>query len=370
VPVSGSPAPRVLLVGPQPPPFGGISVHVATLERQLVERGLDARVLDAGGHRASPSGRAAQVALLGRLRERARAGWTVHVHTNGHNRKSWLLILSAGLAAAAAPRRIVTLHSGLVPEWLAGGEAGARSLAKLALRPYDRVLCVSERLREAVAAIGVPEERLAVSPAFLPVAPRPVALPEEVSGWLAERSPVLSTTLFFRPEYGFDLLLEAMATLRKRHPAIGCLVLGDGDGAAAAAADPLVRELGSSLHLAGDVPHELCLALLARSDLFVRPARTDGDACSVREALHLGVPVVASDAAVRPAGTVLFRSGDAAALAARLAGVLASPQRPITAGRGLGDAAGVEALIDLYRDGEPAPATDEEGACAPSSWAS
>ena len=45
-------------------------------------------------------------------------------------------------------------------------------------------------------------------------------------------------------------------------------------------------------------------------DLFLRPTNSDGDSVSVRESLSLGVPVIASDAAPRPNGTILFRSRD------------------------------------------------------------
>ena len=60
----------------------------------------------------------------------------------------------------------------------------------------------------------------------------------------------------------------------------------------------------------------------ARSDLFVRPTLADGDASSVREALALGVPVVASDVGHRPPGIALFRRGDLDGLVEAIAGAL------------------------------------------------
>jgi glycosyltransferase involved in cell wall biosynthesis len=43
---------------------------------------------------------------------------------------------------------------------------------------------------------------------------------------------------------------------------------------------------------------------LVRADALLRPTSTDGDAVSVREALHLGVPVVASAVVQRPPGVI------------------------------------------------------------------
>ena len=45
-------------------------------------------------------------------------GWTLHLHTNGHNLKSWLLALGCGLAGQARGGCILTLHSGMVPGYL------------------------------------------------------------------------------------------------------------------------------------------------------------------------------------------------------------------------------------------------------------
>jgi glycosyltransferase involved in cell wall biosynthesis len=46
------------------------------------------------------------------------------------------------------------------------------------------------------------------------------------------------------------------------------------------------------------------------SDIFLRPTRSDGDANSIREALYLGVPVIASDCVERPDQVLTFRTGD------------------------------------------------------------
>ena len=167
---------KLLLVGPYPPPHGGISVHVATAHRLLCRSGAVCEALGTDGWRPGESsgGRWAGLGgglrrlarLVARIRGRARDGWTLHLHTNGHNLKSWLVVLASGLAARAAPGRIVTLHSGMVPAYLgAGGLRGrlARALAGRALGMYGRVLCVNGEIRDAVASLGVEPVRLAVA---------------------------------------------------------------------------------------------------------------------------------------------------------------------------------------------------------------
>lgn len=348
---------KLLLVGPCPPPHGGISVHVATAREHLRRSGAACRVLDPDGDRHGRGGGRLRRAfrLWRRVRRHAREGWAVHLHTNGHNSGSWLVTLLTGLAARRAPARLLTLHSGMAPEFLEGGR-GRRALARLALAPFDRVVCVNRRIRDAVASLGVGSGRLEVAPAWLPAPPagEPAAsLAAELEDWLRGRRPLLVTTLWFRPEYGFEVLVDALARLAPRHPALGCLVLGGGEGEAAARRLLRERDLADRVRLAGDVPHAVCLAAMARSHLFVRPTLADGDAVSVREALSLGLPVVATDTGGRPPGVAaLVPPGDPSALAQAVEAALVAAGEPARARRQapVPDSSSLDSLLHTYRE--------------------
>ncbi len=326
-------ASRVLLVGPCPPPHGGISVHVDMARRLLADAGVEARVLNVHAPRSRPvRARRALAPLAADVRRAARDGWAMHLHTNGHNRGSWLLALACGLAAGRAPLRVLTLHSGMAPAHLARA-AAHRWLARLVLGAYDRVVCVNPEIRAAVAALGVPAGRLVMAPAYLGT-PAPLAgVPGDLRDFLAAHTPVLVATSCYRPEYGLDVLIDAMRGLLPALPQLGCLLLGSGEGEAAVRRALVEAGLEDCVRLTGDLPHELALEVMARADVFVRPTHADGDSLSVREALALGVPVVASDASPRPAGVTVCRRGDAGALAAAIAGVLAAPLGPRAADR-------------------------------------
>jgi glycosyltransferase involved in cell wall biosynthesis len=122
--------------------------------------------------------------------------------------------------------------------------------------------------------------------------------------------PLLSATLFFRPEYGFDLAVAAIARMRAKYPGVGCVVMGSGEDRARAERQIRDAAIADSVLLLGDVDHTTCLAVMARSDVFIRPTLCDGDSISVREALALGTPVVASRTGTRPAGANLFSTGN------------------------------------------------------------
>src|SRR5437867_3409865 len=224
---------KLLLIGPYPPPHGGISVHVAETRALVESSGAECRVLNISP-RAGPSPdyeRIRNGAGLARMVARyARSGWTLHLHINGHNRKAWLIAFVCGVFGRAAPSRLLTLHSGLAPSYLGSGGMLRRALLRATCRLYPRIVCVSRPIQEAVLRLGIDAARLRILPAFVPRQPSAVPLGRDLEEWIGAHSPVLSTTLFFRPEYGFDLLVRALALLRARHPDVGCLVMGSREG--------------------------------------------------------------------------------------------------------------------------------------------
>ena len=186
--------------------------------------------------------------------------------------------------------------------------------ARLACVMYDRVVCVNEEIGDAVAWLGIPRQQLEIKPAFMPVSKVDSAIPEQIDRWMKRHPVFLSVTLSFRPEYGFGLLIDAMSRLNKRYPELGCLVMGSGEDRTAAEELIRVRRLGETVFLAGDLDHQLCLTAMSRSTAFVRPTFRDGDSISVREAMSMGVPVVASNVGTRPEGSLLFEAGNVEAL--------------------------------------------------------
>ena len=312
-------------------------MHVSGIQRQLLAAGVTCRVLDMCLVRP---GWGFGLAVL----RHAFAGWTLHFHTNGHNVKSWLLAFGCGVAGQIRGGCVLTLHSGMVPRYLGTARGWRRRLAALTCSFYRKVICVSPEIGNALRLLGVEPHRLEVLPAFLS-ADIPKGEPEsEVMAWIGRHRPLFSTVLFFRPEYGFDLLVAAFARLRRVYPSCGCLVMGSGEQRAQA--EKRVREAGleEAILLLGDVNHDACLKLMSACDVFLRPTLEDGDSIAVREALLLGVPVVASRAGTRPAGVILFPPGDVEEMVAKVELALAVkddklPQAPGCMGR----------LLEIYR---------------------
>jgi glycogen synthase len=336
---------KVALVGDWPPPFGGVSVHVAALARALRARGVAVRVLDVGhgGHAGDgvvPARGAARA--LPALARAAAEGFLVHAHTDGANARSWLLAAAAGRARLPrGPRAVLTLHSGLLPAWLAADRA-RRALARAACAPFGRVVAVSDDVARALRDAGVAAGAIAVQPAFLGRELTPGMVPRALAA-VAGRAPLFCAAVAPGTTYGEDVLVAAFAAVRARYPGAALALFGRGSergpGAAAGLANGVVA--------LGEVDHPSALAVIARADVFVRATRADGDALSVREALALGRAVVASDVGHRPPGCLLFRAGDRDGLASRMleaAALRARPGAPLPAAPDP-----VDALVALYR---------------------
>ncbi len=332
---------RILLIGPHPPPHGGISVHVSGIHRQLTAAGVSCEVLDTSRIRS-------RLHFAMELAPYAAGGWTLHLHTNGHNRNSWLLALLCGTAGQWSGGCILTLHSGMMPGYIRTGPAWRKELAGFVCRLYSRVICVGPELRDAAVSLGTPVERTEIAPACLAIGSPDVSIEPRLDGWIKRHRPLFSTALFFRPEYGFDLLIDGLRQLRQRHPAVGCLVMGSGEQSAEAAQRVRDAGLQNNVRMLGDVDHDTCLALMARSQVFIRPTYEDGDSISVREALALGVPVVASRVGTRPAGAILFQRGDVDDMLRKLE-VAWSTER----GEGVAVAGSVNRLLEIYRQVVP-----------------
>ncbi len=320
---------RVVLAGFYPPPFAGEPVHVMQLTHLLRERGLTVEILNLNRH-ASRSheyrGSGSRVGLLWKLLTLADRASILHLHTNGHSRKSWLMILISSLAARLrGVTAVLTLHSGLLPGYVAGFGIARRRLAGWILRPFTRVICVNSAICGSVRSLGIAASQTAIVPAFLGVQDAPELCPSDCA-LVRALHPLLVAVAGGEedPERGLAVVLHAVQRLVPLNPGLGVVLMGWKVGPKTR---PLIEELGLGGRAVclGEVSHDRCLALLRASDVTVRSTFVDGDAITVREALAFGVPVIASDTAFRPEGVTLFRRGDVSDLTAKLSQVLAQP---------------------------------------------
>jgi glycosyltransferase involved in cell wall biosynthesis len=320
---------RILVVGNYPPPYGGISIHVQQLQHLIDSReGCVAMVLDVESPPVqvkpgtiAPKGKADFFNILYRTLKESTC---VHLHTNGQNYKSWTIIAAVGnLARLTKTTAVLTLHSGDSNVYMDSMKGMQRRLFLGSLKRYDRVIAVNDSLKACLESLGTLDGKVMMVPAYLGLVGSPASLPVgEFNDFLRNHSPVFSTIVFFRPEYGLETILQALAALHGEHPNAGLVIVGSGSGVEMARA--LISQFGldGRVHIIRDIDSPEVYAILKESDVFIRATHYDGDSISVREALSLDVPVVATRTDFRPEGVATFAIGDAADLKSKLTGVL------------------------------------------------
>lgn len=333
------------VIGPLPPPAGGVTIHAQRLVALLEQRRVAFRFYDLAQRRRLSFWRDA---LL--LREPA-------VYVLSPRLEAWLY--AAALARLRGKRVAVRIQNSRLVDWQRSDPLRAR-LAGAALRSLSAVVCVNRDIAATVAALGVAPDRIHCVPGFLPPAAGEIdqaAVAPMVASFVASHEPVIAANGRVSWHdgddlYGLDLLVELAARLRPAHPNVGVVAcLYDVDARSARYLDELrerARARGVDDHVLFHTEPGPFVSVVAQADLFVRPTNTDGDANSLREALALGVPAVASDAALRPEGTALFRSRDAGGLADSALRELATARRDRTRRAApVVDQARVDAYLDL-----------------------
>jgi glycosyltransferase involved in cell wall biosynthesis len=314
---------KILEIGPYPPPYDGWSMRIWVVKSGLEKAGHFCVPLNLGGNRRTPSSDYECVRggweYLHKLVRYAVRGYVYHIHTNGEHHKGFLLTLIAyGVSALAGRRPILTIHGGTDQVYFPRSKSRLTvPLFKFLFGAAKAVICDNPEVARCIIEYGVtPKKVFPISPfttQYLEIPPQ--ELDEDIEDFLNRHAPVVLTYVECRPEYDLDSLLRAVEILSRKAPRLGLIVVG-----ATRESETISRLLcaaginGRSLHL-GAVDHSTFLSLLRRVSLFLRSNKTEGTSASIREALHLAVPVVANDAESHPKGVFIYPWGNAKAMA-------------------------------------------------------
>lgn len=306
------------ILGPIPPPHGGIAVHLERLLPHLDQAGIDFRVYNTAGETAVPD-RIVSVAS-------SKKSWFVRYLLTSREPVVYMLNVKwqAWLATWVLSRlRGVKVVLSLQGEDLRLAFSQAHPLLHrwivAAFESAERVVVASDPLRDHLSTLGDFADKTEVIPYFIPPVSRPGdegRVSEQIREFCADHDPVLLATggAVLRDGttdlYGIDMTLELVDRLRADHPRIGVLwsfleLIGTRwDYYEKMKAEVERRGLGARWLFSP--PQDVFHPVYEMADLLVRPTFTDGDSISIREALHFRLPTVTSDAAPRPEGAVIF----------------------------------------------------------------
>lgn len=282
---------RVLLVGPVPPPAGGMANQTRQLGELLRAAGARVELLP-----TNPPYRPAWVAALKGLRAAFRllghvlalwrqVGRAQVVHVMANSGWSWHLF--------AAPA-VWVAHLRGVPVVVnyRGGEAGpflARSstLVRFTMRRSSALVVPSGFLEQVFARHGMASE---VVPNIVDTQRfTPLSRDED-----RQRKQLL-VARNLEALYGNDVALRALVLVRQRHPDVLMLIAGSGPQEAELKALAEQLSVGEAVRFTGRLDRDEMARLLRSSALSVNPTRADNMPNSVLEAMASGTPVVSTN---------------------------------------------------------------------------
>jgi len=306
----------VLFIGPSPHVIGGTAAMLNKLMPALEEAGVPCRIFNTkvGDPRGGGMERIGRfLFFLGlSLRVAFARERIVHCHAvNFANLVGHGFVLLA--CRLARKRSIITLHAGDLQAKFESGRS--RTIGRMILGLANVVTSVTPQLSRTVADLGIPKSLfIANGFQYFPQGADDTdsELPSEVAGFIEAHNPVVVLVGAMDRIYGVDVLLRATVMLRQSFPEAGALVIAfKSDNSAY---NNEITHLVGSSNIQDSVlfpaPFPQIAEAMRQSDVLVRPTLSDGDSIVVREALTLGLPVIASDVGYRPEGVRLFRSED------------------------------------------------------------
>jgi glycosyltransferase involved in cell wall biosynthesis len=317
---------------------GGVARHVAQVAAGLAGEGD--QVVVAGpsslGDVVAPAGssvrfeaveiadrpHASDARAVARVAALARDADAVHAHGL---RAGALTVLAVRSRPGRRARVVVTLHN--LPVGGRAIRAVSTVLGQVVARGADVVLGVSGDL----VALARSQGARTSDRALVPAPGRPAAAGDRGATrsalGLGPHDELVVTVARLAPQKGLDTLVAAAAEAVRARPRLLWVVAGDGPLLDALTAQ--AERTGAPVRLLGR--RDDVADLMAAADVVASAAVWEGQPLAVQEALALGAAVVATDAGgtreVTGDAAVLVPVGDAAALGAAVADVLADEPR-------------------------------------------
>ena len=342
---------RVLQLGPVPPPHGGVQANLSAIRERLlsaehfcetiaIARSSETKAETGVYH---PQNAKELFKLLVNLKYDI-----AHLHIGG-DFTARLAALAFACGVLPGKKAVLTFHSGGFANSETGKQAKTNSFRSFAASRLDKIIAVNAEIKNLFLRYGVGEEKIEIIAPHFHRQPNPNAeIPARIESFFQKHSHVLLAVAGLETHYDLSLQIRVLKSVLKEFPNCGLLIAGSGELETELKTQIAATDYAQNILLAGDVPHETILHMIKRADALLRTTHFDGDAISVREALFLETPVVATDNKMRPAGVQLIKIGDAQDLTEAILTILRAGKKQKT--HKPDDWSNIDAVVRVYEN--------------------
>lgn len=309
---------KIAIIGPYPPPYGGISIHIKRMKNYLEKNHIECTVYN----------ESRIVEYENNINVKPIDSYKRFIfkipflkfnilHFHSINLKIRMLL---GWYKFLGNKIILTIHGESLHDQLTKLNLIGYYLLLLSLRNIDKIICVNPRTKKELLDLRLNSEKIKVIPAFIPPTPDETKVNQlpEFFHKIRHKHKFLITAnaskiSFYKNQdlYGIDLSIELMKQLiNNGYKDIGFIyIIPDiGDYDYFVKMQNLVKKYSLEDNFHFYTKPVAYPAVINMCDLFIRPTNTDGYGVSIAEAISLKKPVIASNVCKRPEGTILFKN--------------------------------------------------------------
>ena len=320
--------PRVGLVGPLPPPSGGMANQCEQLVELLRSEGVEVDLVQTNSpYQPAWAGRIPMLRAVFRLLPYLARLWVVAgrvgvMHVLANSGWAWHLFAAPALLVARLRRTpvIVNYRGGNADPFLSHGPGYVlRMLARASMRVTPSVFLQRVFAKHGLSAQVIPN--IIDLSRFAPRPPRSFG-----------DSPHIVVTRNLEAIYDIPTAIRAFASIRNAFPGATMTVAGSGPELANLQALALRMQLGDCVRFSGRIDNASIPALYASADCLINSSTVDNMPISILEAFASGVPVVSTRAGGIPdmvehgVSGLLVPVGDDRAMAREVVHLLQNPE--------------------------------------------